>query len=76
LLGLELYFKWKITSPSGHPTLYVSVYLDNNPSLQDHRLSLTIESLIERAGDNSEAAESPTPSTAAAAPLAAAPARH
>jgi len=60
----------------GHPTLYVSVYLDNNPSLQDHRLSLTIEALTERAGDNSEAAESPTPSTAAAAPLAAAPARH
>ena len=37
------------------PTLYVSLYLDNNPSLHDHRLSLTIESPAEHARENPDA---------------------
>ncbi len=37
------------------PTLYVSLYQDNNPSLHDHRLSLTLESPAEHARDNPEA---------------------
>jgi hypothetical protein len=36
------------------PTLYVSLYLDNNPSIPDHRLSLTIEAPSEHACDNPE----------------------
>ena len=47
------------------PTLYVSLYLDNNPSLQDHRLSLTIEAPTEHTRENPEAAA--VPSTAPAA---------
>jgi hypothetical protein len=57
-------------------TLYVSLYLDNNPSLQDHRLSLTIEDPTEHARENPEPAESPKPSSAAAAPPAAPPSAH
>ncbi len=54
------------------PTLYVSLYLDNNPSLQDHRLSLTIEAPTEHARETPEATESPKPSSAVVAPAAAA----
>jgi len=36
------------------PTLYVSLYLDNNPSLQDHRLTLTIEAPAEHTRENPE----------------------
>jgi hypothetical protein len=57
------------------PTLYVSLYLDNNPSLQDHRLSLTIEAPTEHARDNPDA-ESPKPSPAAPATATAPPAAH
>jgi len=59
------------------PTLYVSLYQDNNPGLQDHRLALTIETPSEHTRDNPEA-ESPKPpsSAAAAAPVAAAAAAH
>jgi hypothetical protein len=67
------------------PTLYVSLYLDNNPTIQDHRLTLTIEAPTEHTRENPEAAESPkqssavaTPPAAAGAPVstAAAPATH
>jgi hypothetical protein len=54
------------------PTLYVSLYQDNNPGLQDHRLALTIEAPTEHTRDNPEA-ESPKPSSA---PVAAATAAH
>jgi len=50
------------------PTLYVSLYLDNNPAIQDHRLTLTIEAPTEHTRENPEAAESSKPSSAAAAP--------
>lgn len=56
------------------PTLYVSLYLDNNPSLQDHRLSLTIEDPAEHTRENPEATESPKLSSAPATPPA--PATH
>jgi len=59
-----------------NPTLYVSLYLDNNPSLQDHRFTLTIEAPTEHTRENPEAAESSKPSSAAAAPPAAPPAAH
>jgi hypothetical protein len=36
------------------PTLYVSLYLDNNPSLKDHRLTLTIEATTEHTRENPE----------------------
>ena len=36
------------------PTLYVSLYLDNNPSLQDHRFTLTIEAPTEHTRENPE----------------------
>jgi hypothetical protein len=55
------------------PTLYVSLYLDNNPSLQDHRFTLTIEDPTEHARENPEAAESPKPASAAGTPPAAPP---
>jgi hypothetical protein len=58
------------------PTLYVSLYLDNSPALQDHRLSLTIEAPTEHARENPHATESPKPSSAAAAAPAAPPAAH
>jgi hypothetical protein len=58
------------------PAVYVSLYLDNNPALQDHRLSLTIEDPAEHARDNPEATESPKASSAAAASPAAPPAAH
>ena len=48
------------------PALYVSLYLDNNPSLQDHRLSLTIEAPTEHTRENPEAAVA-VPSAAPAA---------
>jgi hypothetical protein len=55
LLGLELYFKWESHLTIWHtPTLYVSLYLDNNPSLQDHRLSLTIEAPTEHTRETPE----------------------
>jgi hypothetical protein len=57
------------------PTLYVSLYQDNNPSLQDHRLSLTIEAPTEHARNNPDA-ESPKPSPAAPATATAPPAAH
>ena len=47
------------------PTLYVSLYLDNNPSLQDHRLSLTIEAPTEHTRENPEAAAVPSAAPAA-----------
>jgi hypothetical protein len=53
------------------PTLYVSLYLDNNPALQDHRLTLTIEAPTEHARENPEAAESSKPSSSAPAPASA-----
>jgi hypothetical protein len=58
------------------PTLYVSLYLDNNPAIQDHRLTLTIEAPTEHARENPEAAESPKPSSAAGTPPAAPPVAH
>ena len=36
------------------PTLYVSLYLDNNPAIQDHRLTLTIEAPTEHTHENPE----------------------
>ena len=57
------------------PNLYVSLYLDNNPSLTDHRFLLTIETPAEHTRDNSEA-ESPKPSSAAAVPAPVPPAAH
>ena len=36
------------------PTLYVSLYLDNNPAIQDHRLTLTIEAPTEHTRENPE----------------------
>jgi hypothetical protein len=53
------------------PTLYVSLYLDNNPSLQDHRFTLTIEAPTEHTRENPEAAESSKPSSSAPAPASA-----
>ena len=53
------------------PTLYVSLYLDNNPAIQDHRLTLTIEAPTEHARENPEAAESSKPSSVAPAPASA-----
>jgi len=53
------------------PTLYVSLYLDNNPSLQDHRFTLTIEAPTEHTREDAEAAESSKPSSAAQAPASA-----
>ena len=51
------------------PSLYVSLYLDNNPSIQDHRFSLTIEDPTEHARENPEpAASSVKPSSAAPVP--------
>jgi hypothetical protein len=53
------------------PTLYVSLYLDNNPAIQDHRLTLTIEAPTELTRENPEAAESSKPSSSAPAPASA-----
>jgi len=36
------------------PTVYVSLYLDNNPAIQDHRLTLTIEAPTEHTRENPE----------------------
>jgi hypothetical protein len=49
------------------PTLYVSLYLDNNPSLQDHRFSLTIEAPTEHAREYPEASAAPPPAAPPAA---------
>ena len=49
------------------PTLYVSLYLDNNPAIQDHRLTLTIEAPTEHTRDNPDAEpEKPSSATNAA----------
>ncbi|MGA8143268.1 MAG: hypothetical protein WB987_05195 [Candidatus Acidiferrales bacterium] len=49
------------------PSLFVSLYQDNNPSLHDHRLSLTIESPSEHARDNPDA-DPPKPPAPPSAP--------
>jgi len=52
------------------PDLYVELYQDNNPSLTDHRLSLTIESPAEHARTNPGAAPPPPPSSPSSSPPA------
>ncbi|MGH9744915.1 MAG: hypothetical protein ACRD59_02240 [Candidatus Acidiferrales bacterium] len=49
--------------------LYVALYLDNNPRLTDHRLSLVVETPAEHARDNPDAdPPKPTPATPPAPP--------
>jgi hypothetical protein len=47
------------------PTLYVSLFLDNNPSLHDHRLTLVLETPAEHARDNPDAEPTKPPTPAA-----------
>jgi hypothetical protein len=42
------------------PGIYISLYQDNNPSLQDHRLLLIVESHAEHLLDNLDSSKQPT----------------
>jgi hypothetical protein len=50
------------------PAIYISLYQDNNPSLQDHRLLIIVESHAEHVLDDLDSSKQPTSIASSAAP--------